>query len=389
MKIRQKKILKNVVKKDIFSAEEKGYFHFRIPVIVVTIKNTILAFCEARKKFGDWAPSSLVYRRSEDGGENWSEIKIIDDSDDFCINNPSVVVEKESNKIHILYCKNYSKVFYRTSMDDGKSFNNPVDITNSFLKLKRYINWNVVAIGPGGAIQITKGKYKNRIIFPCWLAFSGKKRHRPSVVSVVYSDNLGKNWQVGGIISMDIKKYGNMSETMLVELDNGAIMANSRTDHPMHRRLISYTFDGGETWTKPKFHPYLFEPICMAGLIRVPLLSNYENNKNKSILLYSNPNSYSRFNKKSRRRRKLSIKASFDDGKTWKFEKILEYKKAAYSCLASEHIDAFSNITANSNSYRGFKKNIYCLYERGGNKKKYLAYQYICFAKFKLKDLLN
>jgi sialidase-1 len=67
----------------------------------------------------------------------------------------------------------------------------------------------------------------------------------------------------------------------------------------------------------------LQEPRCQASLIR------YSPNKftDKNIILFSNPN----HNKK---RLNITVKLSFDEGKTWPTAKSLYEGPSAYSCLA-------------------------------------------------------
>ena len=58
-----------LVKVDLFTANEGGYPLYRIPGIVVTAKGSLLAYCEARKNAkGDWGHIDILVRRSTDGG---------------------------------------------------------------------------------------------------------------------------------------------------------------------------------------------------------------------------------------------------------------------------------------------------------------------------------
>jgi len=60
-------------RKDVFARQRDGYHTYRIPVMVVTAKGTVLLFCEGRKVSrragGD---VDLLLKRSEDGGATWS-----------------------------------------------------------------------------------------------------------------------------------------------------------------------------------------------------------------------------------------------------------------------------------------------------------------------------
>src|SRR4029077_1520525 len=64
---------------DLFTAGDGGYKLFHSPGIVVTAKGTVLAWCEARKRGGDWDDIHILLRRSTDDGKTWSEPKSIAD----------------------------------------------------------------------------------------------------------------------------------------------------------------------------------------------------------------------------------------------------------------------------------------------------------------------
>src|SRR5580704_17701610 len=62
-----------IEKSDLFMAGEGGFKLYHIPGIAVTANGTVLAWCEARKKGGDWDQIEILLRRSTDGGKTWSE----------------------------------------------------------------------------------------------------------------------------------------------------------------------------------------------------------------------------------------------------------------------------------------------------------------------------
>ncbi|MDP4275704.1 MAG: sialidase family protein, partial [Bacteroidota bacterium] len=72
----------------------------------------------------------------------------------------------------------------------------------------------------------------------------------------------------------------------------------------------------------------LIEPVCMASIHK----HNYSvNGVQKSLLLFFNPNS-------KKMRDNMTLKVSFDDGKTWPKEYWLlldEKKSRGYSCITS------------------------------------------------------
>ena len=65
------------------------YTSMRIPALVITKQNTLLAFCEARiGSASDWAGMHLALRRSTDDGKTWSGITVIDSSREYPAGNP-------------------------------------------------------------------------------------------------------------------------------------------------------------------------------------------------------------------------------------------------------------------------------------------------------------
>jgi sialidase-1 len=107
-------------------------------------------------------------------------------------------------------------------------------------------------------------------------------------------------------------------------------MLVSRNESKPNRKLVTLSADGATGWSWPAFHEALWEPRCMAGLITHP----------SGALMFSNPHTLP-IDKTGKevpngrgKRENLSIKLSYDDGKTWTINKTLEPGKAAYSDLA-------------------------------------------------------
>ncbi len=129
------------------------------------------------------------------------------------------------------------------------------------------------------------------------------------------------------------QEWINPNETVAVELKDGHVMLNVRSESKAHRRLIVTSPDGATAWSTPRFDEALLEPICMAGLVR------YDHG-GESLLLFSNPHNLEGGREgepepgKSRARKNLSIKLSRDEGQTWPVHRLLEDGPSAYSDLA-------------------------------------------------------
>lgn len=324
----------------VFEPVQGQYSSMRIPALVCTQKGSLLAFCEGRiSSASDWADMDLLMRRSTDGGKTWEPIKVIAQREGgHPTSNPTPIVDKEGN-IHLLFQRNYAQAYYTKSSDDGKTWSAPVDITYAFNAFRPEYNWNVLAPGPGHSIQLKNG----RLLVPVWLAASEKtaphRNHYPSCIATIYSDDLGKTWNRGAIVANNSPEFKNPSETMAVQLQDGRIMLSIRNATPIKQRAISYSDDGISNWSKVQFDEELFDPTCMASIIGL----SAKENGGKSRLLFSNPDSR---NIEKTPRKNLTIKLSYDEGKSWPVQKVLEPGSAGYSDLAV-----------------GPDGSIYCLYE--------------------------
>lgn len=115
---------------------------------------------------------------------------------------------------------------------------------------------------------------------------------------------------------------GHANEVQAVELDDGSVMLNVRNQGGTKHRKIATSTDGGQNWSALTDDPTLIEPVCQGSIIRHsdPL------DGGQSVLLFVNPASTSA-------RVMGTLRASFDDGKTWPIAKIIEPGNFAYSSL--------------------------------------------------------
>lgn len=338
-------------KQDLFTVgDDPAYQLYHIPGIVVTARGSVLAWCEARKRaagVSDWDDIRLLLRRSTDDGRTWSPPRSIAevegpkrknpfalrmknvDPNDVTYNNPVLIADRDGT-VHMLFCLEYERVFYQRSGDDGVTWSSPVEITACFDAFKKDYAWKVLATGPNHGIQLKNG----RLVVPVWLSTGeGGNAHRPSVTATVFSDDGGRTWLAGEIAVPCTETWINPNETVAVELVDGRVMLNVRSESKAHRRLVTTSPDGATNWSEPKFDEALLEPICMAGLVR------YDHGGQR-LLLFSNPHNLEGGRGgepepgKSRARKNLSVKISRDEGATWPVNRLLEDGPSAYSDLA-------------------------------------------------------
>lgn len=333
---------------DLFEAGQGGYASYRIPGIVVTKRGVLLAYCEARRTGrGDWDAIDILLRRSTDGGRTWDRQRKIaqvagtqrnpaaarersSNPDELTYNNPMAIADRRNGVVHFIFCLEYSRCFYMRSDDDGSTFSQPVEITSAFEGFRKEYDWKVIATGPGHGIQLRNG----RLVVPVWLSTStGSNAHHPSDNAVIYSDDNGRTWKAGGFVGRNSPELVNPSEAALIELADGRVMFNSRSESTQHRRMVSYSRNGATGWTQPAFHEQLLEPICMASMVRL------SGKPRRNRILFANPDNLSveqgvQRPGRSRSRKNLSIKLSYDEGATWPVNKSIETGWSGYSDLA-------------------------------------------------------
>ncbi len=346
-------------KTDLFHSGQSGYETFRVPGIVVTPKGTVLTYCESRRgSRSDWADIEILLCRSTNGGKSWSPPHRIADAGTETINNAVAIVDRDTGRVHFLYCLNYHQCYYMFSDDDGVTFSEPREITSSFEPFRNDYDWHVLATGPGHGIQLRSG----RLIVPVWLS-TATKQHRPSAVSVIYSDDHGETWSAGEIICAHPEPLVNPSETVAVQLSDDRVLLNIRNENRVYRRAVSFSDDGATGWSPVKFHDTLYEPICMAGIVHLPRPFA----DNDSTFVFTNPDSQANpevhGSNKFRHRENVTVRLSFDDCQTWPVSRVLEPGISGYTDLAI-----------------GNDGTIYCVYERGGEDG--FAFQKLSVARF-------
>ncbi|GAB3024181.1 sialidase family protein [Niabella terrae] len=307
------------------------YNNYRIPSLITTKQGTLLAFCEAREK-GDTGDIDLLVKRSEDNGRTWSdELVVWDDGSNTC-GNPCPVVDQQTGRIWLMMTWNNGndgeKAIIRKqssapripyicySDDDGLNWSRP----QSLKDVARDTSWGWYATGPGIGIQIQNGIYKGRLVIPANHSYDdpsariGKGPYGYGA-HVLYSDDHGKTWLRSASITPGC------NESQVTELSDGSLLMNMRSYNQHHSRAISYSKDGGITWSPVVHDLQLVESVCQASILNL-------GSKGKSTRhLFFNP-------AVPEGRTHLTLKLSLDDCKSWSNSKLVYAGPGGYSSLS-------------------------------------------------------
>lgn len=323
-------------KQRLFGARQGDYWTARVPGLCVSPTGAALAYWEARKgKGADWDAIDIMLRRSFDGGRHWDEPRCVVPHHlygDGPVHNFILLPEQQSGAVHALFCYDYRRVFHSTSLDDGETWSSPREITDRFETLRPIYDWKAVAVGPGHGIQLRSG----RLLACFWVSTGeGLGRHHPNRNGVVYSDDGGDRWQLSELIP---QVFANQNEAEAVELADGRVLVNMRVMHnhlrfnPRRmRRGVTVSEDGISGWSEPRLDPALVDPVCFGSICRHSLRPE----DGANVILFANPDSLERLRVPwACDRQNLTVRASFDECRTWPVRRVLEPGHAGYSDLA-------------------------------------------------------
>ncbi len=334
---------------DLFVSGRDNTANYRIPALITTPKGTVIAVCDARRDRAGDPPNNIdcVIRRSTDSGFTWSDIGVISDYyGDRGAGDPTLFYDRVTDTLWVAHlysnegvglAKGINKpgygddtfhIYLLQSKDDGLTWSGPVDITRQIKPAEFVAAWSA----PGIGIQLRSG----RLVF-CFSVMNADERQDSYTA---YSDDNGKTWKSSraGI---------GTNESQVVELNDGRLMIVLRKDHG--KRLIAYSNDKGETW-EPQFESdTLVDPKCQASILRY---SSTKDGDAKDVILYCNPAD-------EKKRRMLTVRASFDEGKTWPVAKVINEDYSGYSCLtklADGHIGVLYERNVDNNHTLTFAK---------------------------------
>ena len=297
-------------KQVVFESGTEGTHTFRIPALLTTRKGSILALCEARREGGsDHGNIDLVLKRSDDGGRTWGRLQVLADDGGHTMGNPCPVLDRRTGTIWLPFSRDNQRVLLINSTDDGRTWSKPRDITAAVLPSK----WAWVGPGPGHGIQLAGKKWAGRLVVPFWAGIEKNVTAGATQLSyVVFSDDGGKTWQHGQPATVN-----HSDECEVVELADGRLYMNARSRMGKRRRAFCFSSDGGISWSAIRNDKGMPERSCQGSLVRV----------GKNALLVAHPVDEAA-------RRKLTVRLSRDEARTWPVSRVVDTGQAAYSDMA-------------------------------------------------------
>lgn len=321
-----------------FQPYDLGSHYWRIPAMVVlhhqqgenASKNgRVVTMADNRFDHNGDLPNHIdVYERhSDDNGATWSTHKMVvgTEADHALVGGGHgfgdvSLVECASGKIVAIMVggpgyfqstpSNPIVPTIITSTDGGDTWSTPRTLTNELYKTtytEGAVQGSFAGSGRGLMLQRQKDKELNgRIMFAMSHRFivNGKRSIQEYII---YSDDEGNTWKFS-----TQSAYNGGDESKLVELADGTVMISVRQSG---QRGYNTSTDGGVTWGKQAKWTDISGNGCNGDILYV----------NKHVLLHSYPNNDSRKN--------VTIKASFDGGKSWSSPYVVCAPGSSYSTM--------------------------------------------------------
>lgn len=309
-------------------------------VLDVAMDGTVLIFSLQGEPHPDKRKKSKIFvKRSEDGGETWSDHQLIGKRIDLDWKALGIgpydgsgwgkdkhhahatlgtsIIDESTGEIMLFITALYPAPYMYKSRDHGKTW--------KLEKIKFGKDVNGFMPIPNAAcdsgINLKHGPNKGRLLVPSRVMPNyNKHEESKGYTNAVYSDDHGKTWIPSEPFPLD-----GTGESGLVELNDGTIYINSRTHTRKGNRWVAYSDDSGETWRNLRQDDELFDGPpdvygCKAGLIRL-------SRDDGDILLFSSPTP------DVGGRQNIRVWVSFDGGKSWPHNRLIKKGPGNYTWM--------------------------------------------------------
>ena len=318
-----------------FQPYDLGSHYWRIPAMVVlhhqqgenASKNgRVVTMADNRFDHNGDLPNHIdVYERhSDDNGATWSTHKMVvgTDADHALVGGNHgfgdvSLVECASGKIVAIMVggpgyfgstpSNPIVPTIITSTDGGDTWSTPRTLTDELYNTtynEGAVQGSFAGSGRGLMLQRQKDEQLNgRIMF----AMSHRFANNNVQEYIIYSDDEGNTWKFS-----TQSAYSGGDESKLVELADGTVMISVRQSG---QRGYNTSTDGGVTWGTQAKWADINGNACNGDILYV----------NKHVMLHSYPN--------DGKRKNVTIKASFDSGKSWSKPYVVCAPSSCYSTM--------------------------------------------------------
>lgn len=318
-----------------FQPYDLGSHYWRIPAMVVlhhqkgenASKNgRVVTMADNRFNHNGDLPNHIdVYERhSDDNGATWSTHKMVvgTEADHALVGGNHgfgdvSLVECASGKIVAIMVggpgyfgstpSNPIVPTIITSTDGGDTWSTPRTLTDELYKTtykEGAVQGSFAGSGRGLMLQRQKNEQLNgRIMF----AMSHRFANNNVQEYIIYSDDEGDTWKFS-----TQSAYSGGDESKLVELADGTVMISVRQNG---QRGYNKSTDGGVTWGTQAKWADINGNACNGDILYV----------NKHVMLHSYPN--------DGKRKNVTIKASFDGGKSWSNPYVVCAPSSCYSTM--------------------------------------------------------
>lgn len=318
-----------------FQPYDLGSHYWRIPAMVVlhhqkgenVNKNgRVVTMADNRFNHNGDLPNHIdVYERhSDDNGATWSTHKMVvgTEADHALVGGGHgfgdvSLVECASGKIVAIMVggpgyfgstpSNPIVPTIITSTDGGDTWSAPRTLTDELYKTtykEGAVQGSFAGSGRGLMLQRQKNEQLNgRIMF----AMSHRFANNNVQEYIIYSDDEGNTWKFS-----PQSAYSGGDESKLVELADGTVMISVRQNG---QRGYNKSTDGGVTWGTQAKWADINGNACNGDILYV----------NKHVMLHSYPN--------DGKRKNVTIKASFDGGKSWSNPYVVCAPSSCYSTM--------------------------------------------------------